>query len=186
MIQIKDKEKCCGCTACYNVCPLKAIIMKKDEEGFLYPIVDITKCVHCGQCEKVCPVLHREYHKEKTKGYIIRYKDEKSKRIFVEHLRHNKLFAFYHDPADPLNAHLFDKRNDKVKAIQFVATLENIPREKIYTIGDGYNDLSMIEAYNGFAIKNAKYAAKYESLGVYDSVSDLVDDIEKDNAPKKQ
>lgn len=77
MIQIKDKEKCCGCTACYNVCPLKAIIMKKDEEGFLYPIVDIAKCVHCGQCEKVCPVLHREYHKEKTKGYIIRYKDEK-------------------------------------------------------------------------------------------------------------
>ena len=118
--------------------------------------------------------------------YNIRYKDEKSKRIFVEHLRHNKLFAFYHDPADPLNAHLFDKRNDKVKAIQFVATLESIPREKIYTIGDGYNDLSMIEAYNGFAIKNAKYAAKYESLGVYDSVSDLVDDIEKDNAPKKQ
>ena len=118
--------------------------------------------------------------------YNIRYKDEKSKRIFVENLRHNKLFAFYHDPLDPLNAHLFDKRNDKVKAIQFVATLENIPKNKIYTIGDGYNDLSMIEEFNGFAVKNAKYAAKFESLVVYNTVSDLVDDIEKENVPKRQ
>lgn len=118
--------------------------------------------------------------------YNIRYKDEKSKRIFVEYLKHNKLFAFYHDPLDPLSVHLFDKKNDKVKAIQFVATLENISKDKIYTIGDGYNDLSMIEAFNGFAVRNAKYAAKYESLGVYDSVSDLVDDIEKENAAKRQ
>lgn len=118
--------------------------------------------------------------------YNIRYKDERSKRIFVEYLRHNKLFAFYHDPSDPLNAHLFDKRNDKVKAIQFVAALENISKDKIYTIGDGYNDLSMIETFNGFAIRNAKDIAKYESLGVYDTVSDLIDDIEKGNAPKRQ
>ena len=44
----------------------------------------------------------------------------------------------------------------------------------------------MIEVFNGFAVRNAKYAAKYESLGVYDSVSDLVDDIEKENAAKRQ
>ena len=123
---------------------------------------------------------------ENVVEYNIRYKDERSKRIFIEHLRHNKQFAFYHDPSDPLSAHLFDKRNDKVKAIQFVAMLENIPKDKIYTIGDGYNDLSMIESFNGFAIKNAKEAAIYESLGVYDTVSDLIDDIEKGNAPKRQ
>lgn len=50
--------------------------MVPDQEGFLYPGVDMDKCVSCGLCEKVCPILHREHHEEKTEGYIIRYKDE--------------------------------------------------------------------------------------------------------------
>ena len=55
MIQISDKSKCCGCTACASSCPKKCISMQYDEEGFLYPVVDRTSCVNCGICEKVCP-----------------------------------------------------------------------------------------------------------------------------------
>ena len=117
--------------------------------------------------------------------YHIRYKDKKSKDIFVKNLRHGKLFAFYHDPDDPLSAHLFDKRNDKVKAIQTVAALEHISQDRIYTIGDGYNDLSMIKKFNGFAIRNSKDAVKYESLGTYETVSELMEDIEKQNISKR-
>lgn len=58
MINIIDKHKCCGCTACVSVCPKDYISMSEDKEGFLYPIVDSTKCIDCGLCEKVCPVLH--------------------------------------------------------------------------------------------------------------------------------
>lgn len=76
LIQIIDKTQCCGCTACYNACPVKCVIMKPDEEGFLYPSVDLERCVHCGMCEKVCPILHKENHIEKTEGYIIRCKDK--------------------------------------------------------------------------------------------------------------
>ena len=28
------KDLCCGCTACYAVCPKSAIKMQEDEEGF--------------------------------------------------------------------------------------------------------------------------------------------------------
>ena len=77
MIQMSDKTKCCGCTACANICPAKAIFMEPDEEGFIYPKIDENKCVQCGLCEKVCPVLNREHHEENTEGYIIRYKDER-------------------------------------------------------------------------------------------------------------
>lgn len=52
MIEIKKKTDCCGCTACFNICPAKAITMDADEEGFLYPAVDRQKCVECGLCEK--------------------------------------------------------------------------------------------------------------------------------------
>lgn len=58
MINITDKHKCCGCTACINVCPKACISMSEDKEGFLYPVVDSVKCIDCGLCEKVCPVLH--------------------------------------------------------------------------------------------------------------------------------
>ena len=60
MIEIKDKQTCCGCNACGDVCPKGAITFQTDEEGFLYPTVDRAKCVECGLCEKVCPQLHAE------------------------------------------------------------------------------------------------------------------------------
>ena len=49
------KEECCGCTACYAICPKDAISMVGDEEGFKYPQIDIDKCVKCHLCESVCP-----------------------------------------------------------------------------------------------------------------------------------
>lgn len=50
----KEKQDCCGCTACMNICPERAITMKPDREGFLYPEIDTIKCIECGLCKKVC------------------------------------------------------------------------------------------------------------------------------------
>lgn len=76
-IQIDDKSKCCGCTACKNICPQKAIEMKEDEEGFLYPSINMDKCVNCGLCKKVCPVLNKvKEQKKEQKAYVVNNKDE--------------------------------------------------------------------------------------------------------------
>lgn len=45
---------CCGCGACQEICPQKAIAIKKDNSGFYQSFVDNTKCVGCGVCRKVC------------------------------------------------------------------------------------------------------------------------------------
>lgn len=55
MINIVEKNECCGCHACVNICPKNCISMIKDEEGFLYPRVDKAHCINCGLCDKVCP-----------------------------------------------------------------------------------------------------------------------------------
>ena len=78
MIEIKDKQNCCGCTACTAICPKGCIEMKEDMEGFLYPVVDQRNCVNCGVCEKVCPILNCKDKKTfGQKAYIVQNKDEK-------------------------------------------------------------------------------------------------------------
>ena len=59
MIALTDKRNCCGCTACQHICPKHCISFQQDEEGFLYPSVDIESCIDCHLCEKVCPNLNR-------------------------------------------------------------------------------------------------------------------------------
>lgn len=57
-------------------CPKQCISMREDEEGFLYPIVDITLCVNCGLCEKVCPVIHQANPREPVSVIAARNNDE--------------------------------------------------------------------------------------------------------------
>lgn len=57
MIALKSKSDCCGCSACFQICPKHCIAMQADEQGFQYPIVDQSICVNCHLCEKVCPEI---------------------------------------------------------------------------------------------------------------------------------
>jgi len=50
----KESANCYGCTACMNACPICAIVMVEDDEGFLYPNIDEVKCVNCGICKNIC------------------------------------------------------------------------------------------------------------------------------------
>ena len=49
--------ECTGCNACYSKCPVDAIRMEADVEGFLRPVIDMEICTGCELCEKVCPAL---------------------------------------------------------------------------------------------------------------------------------
>lgn len=74
------KAECCGCSACEQICPKSCISMKKDEEGFLYPVIrDLNKCISCGLCEKVCPMASPSIENRKDAHNLCYYgwnKDE--------------------------------------------------------------------------------------------------------------
>ena len=66
---------CCGCGACMVSCPVDAIRIKMDDEGFYTSTIDNDKCISCGACRKVCPYitgLGGEYCKN---GKLYSYKD---------------------------------------------------------------------------------------------------------------
>ena len=65
-----SKSECCACTACEHTCPVKAIKLSSDEEGFMYPSIDKNLCINCGLCERVCPIEHPDYsNSEKPEVY---------------------------------------------------------------------------------------------------------------------
>lgn len=62
---------CCGCRACEQACPPKAITMSTDAEGFIYPHVDLDICINCGLCSKVCPIDNAETAKNKRGNFYV-------------------------------------------------------------------------------------------------------------------
>ena len=77
MIDIRDKSKCCGCTACVSACPVQCIVMRRDRvEGFDYPVANPDLCVGCGKCESVCPVLNPAEESDPLKSYAARSIDD--------------------------------------------------------------------------------------------------------------
>lgn len=74
-----DKEKCTGCSACFNVCPKQAITMQSDELGNIYPVIDKSKCINCGLCKKICPQLNDIPSIKPQKTYALYSKDVKKR-----------------------------------------------------------------------------------------------------------
>lgn len=76
IILYENKKDCCGCGACYNVCPRKAISMVADEHGYVYPVIDEEKCVKCGLCKKVCHYQDNECMQKPLKAYAAANKNK--------------------------------------------------------------------------------------------------------------
>lgn len=66
------RKHCCGCRACEQSCPSKAITFLEDEEGFLQPFVNQESCVNCGKCLRVCPIHTVNVSQDEQRGYAAR------------------------------------------------------------------------------------------------------------------
>lgn len=63
-ISVLNKEECCGCRSCGNICPKQCISFRKDSEGFIYPVVDESICISCGKCKSICPEINPVFNKK--------------------------------------------------------------------------------------------------------------------------
>ena len=65
----------------------------------------------------------------------------------------------------------------KIFAINKVIELENICKDNVYTVGDGYNDIDMIKEFNGYAVKNSVEELEKVAKNEIDSVYKLIKEI---------
>lgn len=57
----KPMDACYGCQACAQICSHGAITMQPDDEGFLFPQIDVSQCVDCGLCHHTCPTQEENF-----------------------------------------------------------------------------------------------------------------------------
>ena len=77
IILFSDKNNCCGCGACMNICPRNAITMEPDYAGFFYPAVNNELCIECESCKKVCNYQKGQELKEPRKVFAAVNRDKK-------------------------------------------------------------------------------------------------------------
>lgn len=67
-----NKFNCFGCELCKDICPVHAIEMVEDGDGFKYPKIDKEKCIKCGLCEKSC-IYRKKVEKDKNTDFPLVY-----------------------------------------------------------------------------------------------------------------
>ncbi len=78
---LRDRTLCCGCSACEAACPVGAIEIGLDEEGFWSARVDESACISCGKCRKVCPFIVRASEIAIGEGCLYSYKSGDPDRL---------------------------------------------------------------------------------------------------------
>lgn len=74
-LETGDKVKCCSCGNCAKICPVNALTMTENIEGFFYPEIDKTKCVGCGLCASVCVYNAKTDFGNALCSYAVQHKD---------------------------------------------------------------------------------------------------------------
>lgn len=73
-----NMEACTGCHSCYSSCPMSAIHMIKNDEGFLMPSINESTCIQCGKCIISCPIIYNPpVYEGENKVYAAYCIDEK-------------------------------------------------------------------------------------------------------------
>lgn len=120
-----------------------------------------------------------EYHNNITKINIHYSSDEIATRI--NDLINEKYSSY-------VNSHHINKEkieivsneSSKYKAVNLLLVNYKLNENNIYTIGDGYSDIDMVNNYNGFCMVNSVNEIKNVARYQYNSVSDLINDILND------
>ncbi len=70
-----EDDRCTGCGACVECCPVNAISMR-NRELFSYPMIDKENCIGCGKCNRVCQIFNKKNDKLVQSFWAVKNSDE--------------------------------------------------------------------------------------------------------------
>ena len=78
-----DDITCTGCGVCENICPVDAIKLTPNFEGFATPLINPDICIGCLKCEKSCPIInsHKSQNEKDPIVFAGWNKDKKQTKI---------------------------------------------------------------------------------------------------------
>ena len=76
----ENKSECCGCSACSVSCPVNAISMEEDEEGFLYPMINQNMCIGCRRCVDACAFKKTYIGNDIPNMYAIKHNEKQVRK----------------------------------------------------------------------------------------------------------
>lgn len=114
-----------------------------------------------------------------TKIRILTKTIEASKNIseYINSNFNEYVKSYVIDATEYIFTEIISINTDKGKAIEEILKYKNVSKENVYVIGDGSNDIEMIEKYNGYGMINSDQCVINVSIKIYNSVSDLIKEI---------
>ncbi len=176
MTEICSFDTCTACGACLQICPTKCIVMKENDEGFMYPYIDKDRCVDCKKCIRTCPVINENAGFKKAQFYMAWHKD----RNVLKHSSSGGVFTALAEyvlsrGGVVIGAEL-DKTSRRVNhiSIENIAGLDRLRFSKYYQsdTGDVYNETANY-------LRNGRYVlfsgTSCQIAGLYTVLGDMKD-----------
>ena len=112
---LEDSRKCCGCSACVQICPKGCISLENNREGFSCPQIDINSCVDCGLCENVCPALSGDLETRAPETYAFMHDNEEIRNASSS----GGMFTLLAETVINMGGVVFGARFDKEWQVEF-------------------------------------------------------------------
>lgn len=111
-------------------------------------------------------------------GIIGRYLDKKTALELLEQIQ--KRFTDIHGYLSDNWINITEKSVNKTNGINYLKEKDNFNNDDIFTIGNGINDINMIESFNGYLINKAKADVIDKGYNRINSVYELIDKLIKE------
>ncbi len=126
--------------------------------------------------------MEKEYKEENITKISTRIKDVNKAKKLTQDIKEKfgnyvNVYTMIFDEINIVEA--ISCKIDKMKAIELIAEIENVHKNNIYAVGDGYNDIMMINLFNGYCMENSVKELLDICPNKVKNISSLIKHIEK-------
>ncbi len=117
-------------------------------------------------------------HKNLTKIHIkYNTKEEAMEINNILNKKFSKYINSYFVAGDAVE--IISNKTNKSNAVKLLMQTFDIDKNNIYTIGDGFSDITMVKDFNGYCMAKSVEELKKIAIRQYDSVSELINEVMK-------